>query len=116
MARVTSEDCVRVIKNRFELVLFASFRARALAAGAQPTVSRRNDSFSVISLREIAEDNLNLEDMALPVKRYYIHQAPHAEEEVADEFLESEELLAKEVFDEIRRTKESEFLFEDGDD
>ena len=55
MARVTSEDCIRVVPNRFELILLASVRARDLSSGAQLTVSRRNDRYSVIALREIAQ-------------------------------------------------------------
>lgn len=116
MARVTSEDCIRVVKNRFELVLFSALRSRDLASGAQITVARRNDRLPVIALREIAEENLNLDELLVRVKRHYVYNALPAEEDVSDELLESEELLAKEVFDEIRRTKESGFLFEDSED
>jgi DNA-directed RNA polymerase subunit omega len=58
MARITVEDCMDKISNRFELVLIASRRARDVAAGAQVTVKRENDKNSVIALREIAGDNL----------------------------------------------------------
>jgi DNA-directed RNA polymerase subunit omega len=113
MARVTSEDCIKVVPNRFELILLASLRARDLLSGAQMTVPRRNDRYSVIALREIAQENLNLEDLLLRVKQYYVNPASKLQEETQDEFSESEELLAKEVFDEIRRHNEDGFLFED---
>ena len=55
MARVTVEDCIEVVDNRFDLVLFSGQRARQLASGAQPTVERDNDKNPVVALREIAE-------------------------------------------------------------
>jgi DNA-directed RNA polymerase subunit omega len=55
MARVTVEDCVDKIPNRFELVLLAAHRARAMSAGAELTIERDNDKNPVVSLREIAE-------------------------------------------------------------
>ena len=55
MARVTVEDCVERIPNRFELVMLASHRAREVAAGANPQVERDNDKNPVVALREIAE-------------------------------------------------------------
>ena len=63
MARVTVEDCVDKISNRFELVMMASQRARAISAGAQLTVERDNDKNPVVSLREIAEDTVNKEEL-----------------------------------------------------
>jgi DNA-directed RNA polymerase subunit omega len=58
MARVTVEDCVDKIPNRFELVLLSAQRARALAAGVALTVERDNDKNPVVALREIAEQTL----------------------------------------------------------
>jgi DNA-directed RNA polymerase subunit omega len=55
MARVTVEDCVEKIPNRFELVLLAAHRARNISAGAAITVDRDNDKNPVVALREIAE-------------------------------------------------------------
>jgi DNA-directed RNA polymerase subunit omega len=63
MARVTIEDCVDKITNRFDLVLLASHRARALAAGGLPSVPRDNDKNTVIALREIAESFLRPDDL-----------------------------------------------------
>ena len=63
MARVTVEDCVDKIPNRFELVVMASQRARGISAGAQLTVDRDNDKNPVVSLREIAENTVSTEDL-----------------------------------------------------
>ena len=56
MARVTVEDCVEKVPNRFSLVLLAAHRARAVSAGAPLLVDRDNDKNPVVALREIAED------------------------------------------------------------
>ena len=69
MARVTVEDCVDKVDNRFELVLLASHRARMLASGAQPLVSRDRDKNPVVSLREIADERLSPGDL----KEDFIH-------------------------------------------
>lgn len=63
MARVTVEDCVEKIPNRFDLVLLASHRSRNISAGASLTVDRDNDKTPVVSLRELAEGNLVLDDL-----------------------------------------------------
>lgn len=61
MARVTVEDCVLKVPNRFELVLLASQRAREIGAGAELLVHRDNDKNPVVSLREIADTDMSLE-------------------------------------------------------
>jgi DNA-directed RNA polymerase subunit omega len=58
MARVTVEDCVDKIPNRFELVMLAAHRAREISTGAEITVPRDNDKNPVVALREIAEETL----------------------------------------------------------
>jgi len=63
MARVTVEDCVDKVPNRFELVMLASHRAREIAAGAGLTVDRDNDKNPVVSLREIAEETQTADDL-----------------------------------------------------
>jgi DNA-directed RNA polymerase subunit omega len=63
MARVTVEDCVDKVPNRFELVLLASHRARAIANGSNITVDTENDKNPVIALREIAEKTIPADDM-----------------------------------------------------
>lgn len=60
MARVTVEDCVEKIPNRFELVLLAAQRARNLSRGEELTIDRDNDKNPVVALREIAEETIEL--------------------------------------------------------
>ncbi|MCP4356318.1 MAG: DNA-directed RNA polymerase subunit omega [Proteobacteria bacterium] len=69
MARVTIEDCINVVPNRFELVLLAAQRARDISAGQEPNVSRDNDKNAVIALREIAEEHLELDDLKANIVR-----------------------------------------------
>src|SRR5882757_2603635 len=63
MARITVEDCIDKIPNRFELVLVAAHRARTLASGAGITIEREDDKDSVVALREIAEQTISAGDM-----------------------------------------------------
>ena len=63
MARVTVEDCVDKVPNRFELVLLAAHRARSIANGSQITVDAENDKNPVVALREIAEKTIPADDM-----------------------------------------------------
>ena len=60
MARVTVEDCVKKVPNRFKLVLLATGRAKALASGTPLTLDRDNDKNTVVALREIEEDTIDL--------------------------------------------------------
>lgn len=64
MARVTVEDCVDKVANRFELVLIAAQRARDISAGATLTVDRDNDKNPVVALREIADSKVSTGDLA----------------------------------------------------
>lgn len=63
MARVTVEDCVDKVENRFELVLLASHRARMISSGSPLTIDRDNDKNPVVALREIAEQTVSPEDL-----------------------------------------------------
>ena len=63
MARVTVEDCIDKVENRFDLVLLASHRARLISAGQQITVDRDNDKNPVVALREIAETTMQPDDL-----------------------------------------------------
>lgn len=65
MARVTVEDCVEVMPNRFELVISAAQRARMIANGADPMVDEESDKPTVIALREIAEGKVNDDNLAV---------------------------------------------------
>tara|TARA_B100000989_G_scaffold298824_1_gene290234 strand:+ start:2987 stop:3469 length:483 start_codon:yes stop_codon:yes gene_type:complete len=63
MARVTTEDCVESVPNRFELVIYACKRAREISAGSEIDVEKNNDKNTVVALREIAEKKLDLNDL-----------------------------------------------------
>ncbi|MGQ0486527.1 MAG: DNA-directed RNA polymerase subunit omega [Hyphomicrobiales bacterium] len=69
MARVTVEDCIDKLPNRFELVLLSAHRARMIAQGAPITVERDNDKNPVVALREIAEETIVPGDL----REEYIH-------------------------------------------
>jgi DNA-directed RNA polymerase subunit omega len=64
MARVTVEDCVLKVPNRFDLVMVAAQRAREISAGGQLTVERDNDKNPVVALREIADETVNLDALS----------------------------------------------------
>ena len=63
MARVTVEDCIDKVENRFDLVLLASHRARMVSSGAPITIDRDNDKNPVVALREIAEETVSPDDL-----------------------------------------------------
>ena len=63
MARVTVEDCLEKIDNRFKLIMVASKRARQIASGTEPLVERENDKPTVVALREIAEELITEESL-----------------------------------------------------
>lgn len=63
MARVTVEDCIEKVDNRFDLVLMAAHRARMISSGSQITVSRDNDKNPVVALREIGDATISPEDL-----------------------------------------------------
>ena len=61
MARITVEDCLKIIPNRFELTLAATYRARQIANGATPMIEANRDKATVIALRELAERRYGLD-------------------------------------------------------
>lgn len=63
MARVTVEDCIDKVDNRFELVLLSSHRARQISSGSEITIERDNDKNPVVALREIADETLSPGDL-----------------------------------------------------
>jgi DNA-directed RNA polymerase subunit omega len=86
MARVTVEDCVVRVPNRFELVLHAAQRARNIARGEELTVERDNDKNPVVALREIADATVDLDNLQADLIKS-LQRAPEpepAEEEVLD--------------------------------
>lgn len=98
MARVTVEDCIDKVDNRFELVLLASHRARLISQGAQITVDRDNDKNPVVALREIADETLSpgdlKEDLIHSLQKHVEVDEPEAEapemiDRTADESLEA---------------------------
>jgi DNA-directed RNA polymerase subunit omega len=83
MARVTVEDCITQIPNRFKLVIMAGQRARELSSGAKPTISKGNDKNPVVALREIAAHSISLEELEEKVVHNFQYYIP-AEETDAD--------------------------------
>lgn len=86
MARVTVEDCIQKVPNRFELVLLAAQRARGLSRGEEMTLDRDNDKNPVVALREIAEETVLLDNLRDGLVRS-LARAPEPEpvdEEVMD--------------------------------
>lgn len=86
MARVTVEDCVQKVPNRFELVLLAAQRARNLSRGEELTLDRDNDKNPVVALREIAEETVGLDKLETDLMKS-LSRAPEpepADEEVLD--------------------------------
>ncbi|RST82810.1 DNA-directed RNA polymerase subunit omega [Aquibium carbonis] len=83
MARVTVEDCIDKVDNRFELVLLASHRARLISQGAQITIDRDNDKNPVVALREIADETLSpgdlKEDLIHSLQKHVEVDEPEAE-------------------------------------
>lgn len=73
MARVTVEDCLEHVDNRFQLVLMASRRARQLARGIEPLVEWENDKVTVVALREIAEAKIGPEVLDQPLIEAWEH-------------------------------------------
>ena len=84
MARVTVEDCIDKIPNRYDLVLISAQRARDISAGAHLCVDRDNDKNSVVALREIAENRVSIEDLqrslVMGLQKYGEAQEPEDEE------------------------------------
>jgi DNA-directed RNA polymerase subunit omega len=90
MARVTVEDCIDKVDNRFELVLLAGHRARLISQGAPITVDRDNDKNPVVALREIAEETLSpgdlKEDLIHSLQKHVEVDEPEADgQEITDQ-------------------------------
>ncbi len=121
MARVTVEDCILKIPNRFELVLLAAQRARDVASGAPITLERDNDKNPVVALREIADETIGLEqvknslikgmqkhveidepeedkDLDVETQTWPVDQPPAEGEEIVEEAAEDEEVSEDELF------------------
>ena len=106
MARVTVEDCIEKVQNRFDLVLIAASRARQILAGAEITVPEDRDKNSVIALREIAEETVTVDvlrhNVIQTMQRYVEVDEPEEDDmeaqmlshQFADNIEESEVLVA----------------------
>lgn len=108
MARVTVEDCVDKVPNRFDLVIKAAQRARQISVGAQPTIECDNDKNPVIALREIAESTVDLtsleEATLVAFRRQFMNTDSDQENNLA-----SPELTLSGDIDDSESTLEAEF-------
>ena len=92
MARVTVEDCIDKVESPYELVLVAKERSTQLNAGIEPTIERNNDKHTVISLREIAEEKIQVSDLtdsAVYKLRKHVEQVDDTaedDEDIGDDF------------------------------
>jgi len=91
MARVTVEDCIEKIPNRFDLVMVAAQRARKIGSGAQLTIERDNDKNTVVSLREIAGESIEPDVMKEEIITGYQHFQPQDEEEEKIDLMDGEQ-------------------------
>ena len=93
MARVTVEDCILQVDNRFELIVLASHRGREITAGAELTLPRDNDKNPVVSLREIAEETITVaslkEEMIVSMQMQVVDDEANAKVEEEAEDLEN---------------------------
>ena len=100
MARVTVEDCVDKVNNRFDLVLLAAHRARQVSQGSAITIDRDNDKNPVVALREIADETLSPgdleEDLIHSLQKHVEVDEPEAE--IVDQPVEEEEVPAQITF------------------
>ena len=111
MARVTVEDCVLLVPNRFELVMLAGQRARNISAGTPLSVERDDDKDPVVALREIAEETLELDDLRdslIQGLRKHVEFDEPEEEEEFDLLTAEEQLLSPETAPDIEEEFEEE--------
>lgn len=139
MARVTVEDCLLKVPNKFELVLLATKRSKDIQHGASPTVAKDNDKPTIIALREIAEETISIDGLKELCKRSLVEGDHYDEirvnmhdmqadkdiedEDVDDEDIEDEDLDTEEEFDdeefdedvEINMSYENEIDFDNNE-
>ena len=99
MARITVEDCVTKVADRFELVIVGSARAKELVKGSPALVERNNDKPTVIALREISEDKLNIPQLRESVIRGFRSTVPAVD---ADETSAELQFIEREILGDIR--------------
>ena len=114
MARVTVEDCVLKVPNRFELVMMASQRSRDIASGADISIERDNDKNPVVALREIADETVPLNDLGDSVVRglqkHVEVDEPEEEDEDSDYIDENFEMDETDEFWGINRHRCGDFI------
>ena len=107
MARVTVQDCIKIIQNRFELILVASERARTLAKGAEPLLERDRDKNPVVALREIAEKKLDLDqtrvDLVKGLQKYHEEVLTEPNDEDVKEDVSEKVQLNEDVIQDIEK-------------
>ncbi len=118
MARVTVEDCLSKIPNKFELVLLASKRAKDIDRGATPSILKNNDKSTVIALREISEETISLGGLREIYKKSLLDEdegmySVRPDEEALEE---QEELVIDESEDEDESDLDDEESFEEGEE
>lgn len=113
MARVTVEDCVTKVPNRFDLVLLAGQRAREISAGAPLTIDRDRDKNPVVALREIADETVVLGELE---EHIISGLQKHNERDEPEEFSAEEEETSAEVSAEASESSEGEEEVDLGDD
>lgn len=116
MARVTVEDCIEHVPNRFELVALASQRARQIVSGSPLTIERDNDKDTVVALREIADQKVSLE--ALKTEVITSHQKFGKKDVIDDSNLAIPALSRADVADELKAMQsadDAEDLLSDAD-
>ena len=101
MARITVEDCIDKFESRFELVLVASNRARKLHTGEKPTVDKDNDKNTVIALREIADESLDVKILKQELIEEYQNISPLDEEDLSLEDSSLENVNSEELNEEM---------------
>lgn len=105
MARVTVEDCIDKVPNRFDLVLYSGFRARQLSGGAEPTLERDRDKNPVVALREIAAKSMRPDELR---EEYIRSLQKHAEVDEPEEAPSDEDLGREDA--QYRQVTEEELL------
>jgi DNA-directed RNA polymerase subunit omega len=107
MARITVEDCIDKFESRFELVLVASNRARKLHSGESPTVEKDNDKPTVIALREIADETVEVDSLKEKLIQEYQTVSPLDEEELSLDYNSSDTENKEEMTEDDARLSES---------
>ena len=109
MARVTTEDCITSIPNRFQLVIYACSRARELLGGTEPNVQKDNDKFTVVALREIADKKIDLGKIWLSIVKNAQKYQPVQETDIdEDQAVPLNENASEVSFDNFEKENASE--------